>query len=127
MHGINATLPIFMLHSTAMMNFISAYGVFCTYPQLILTSHALSNYTGPAPKEAKVVFEKYDQRGFTIEQSLDSWSDFDGHICMSAHVCPQTIHTLYDSSSLFIQFGDISEHDRSCVIYNMCSTTLWTL
>lgn len=46
---------------------------------------------------------------------------------MSAHVCPQTIRTLYDSGSLFIPFGDISEHDGSCVIYNTRSTTLWTL
>ena len=70
--------PIFHFHSTAVMNFFTAHGIFCAYPKLTLAYLSMVN---PAPIYCEAfqlhnldALHKYESRGFTYV----SWKNDSG-------------------------------------------------
>ena len=73
-----ACAPIFHFHSTAVMNFVTANGIFCAYPKLTLAYLSMVN---PAPIYCDAfqlhtmdALRKYENRGFTYV----SWGNDSG-------------------------------------------------
>ncbi|KAJ7221909.1 hypothetical protein C8J57DRAFT_1253835 [Mycena rebaudengoi] len=100
----NASLPIFSAPSTALMNFISVHGVYCAYPRLTLRKQALLNLAGVTTPRIGPDFEETD----TEREILDSfrytlWPQY-SHKCFRSSVCPSTIRTLHDPTSVIFRF-----------------------
>lgn len=103
--GTNATTAIFSFHSMVVMNFISTYGVFSAYPQLMLNNRGPINMAYKPTSRCLVVLKKYKKHGFSIKVNLTAWPEFDDHVCMKAYSCAMTVQDLYDQGALFIPFS----------------------
>lgn len=125
--GDNALVPIFSFHSTPVMNFISYYGIFCAYPELTLAYRGIINNTRPPSADLKKRYKKLKDRGFSLGKAITDWPAYDGHVCMSSKVCPQTARSLYDGGSMFFPFPKIQKEDDHKLIYNGLYSVVWSL
>lgn len=129
-NGHNAVVPVFSFHSTIVMNFISAYGFYCAYPSLTLSSRSIINTKGTLPRPAKRAIKKYKERGIKSAYSLSTWRRFNQHNCMKSSICPQSIRSLYDNGGLFRSFSDIKDDATDRIFplrYNKIDSVVWTL
>ncbi|KIN98795.1 hypothetical protein M404DRAFT_156900 [Pisolithus tinctorius Marx 270] len=84
--------PLFQFHSTAVMNFISADSIFCTYPGLTLHRHVLINaypiYSGSLRSKTMAALQKYNSHGFDFIPCED--------IHQLPHICQSMPRSLTD-------------------------------
>jgi hypothetical protein len=96
---------LFEFDGTHPMNFMMAYGLACTYPKLTLQKQSLLNVEGIISAEPFIWWRgKWVQRGFSVWRMLKRWSDFDGHVCQIDASCPLTVHSIYDTHTMFLEF-----------------------
>ncbi|KAJ7720717.1 hypothetical protein B0H16DRAFT_383010 [Mycena metata] len=109
----NAVVPLMLSHSTVVMNYISAWGIFCAYPKLTLAHRSLINhFVGDEQerngKEAyrRLVgdYKKYAARGISFGIDATKWADISAHTCYASAYCTHSIRSMYDSGVLFIRF-----------------------
>jgi hypothetical protein len=98
-----ALLPIFAFHSTIVMNFVSAYGLYCGYPSLTLNRTGiihphLYRHRHTLRRSETNALTKYMNRQYllTQEQSHDN--------CANHIKCTATIRSLSDQHSLWLPF-----------------------
>ncbi|KAF4618641.1 hypothetical protein D9613_009830 [Agrocybe pediades] len=103
-----ALIPIFYFHSTAVMNYISPYGIFCAYPKLTFN---LRNMLNPLhsrnPHDNWRLWscvDKYRARGFSTRFDPIHWDDMANHVCETDYNCPTTMRTTFDEGCLFFPF-----------------------
>lgn len=129
--GDNAAISIFHFHSTVVMNFISANGVYCAYPDLTLNKRFYPNANliladGSRQRTSRAL-AKYFERGFIFELDLPSHVGFENHTCGEDKNCPRTARFLHDDGGLFIPFGDEFSDDHPCNRYDGINSVMWSL
>jgi hypothetical protein len=105
-HTECATDPIFFFHSTAVMNFIDAFGIYCAYPCLTLQHKSLMNSrtndrSGLSAAAVEECVHKYEARGFQFSGDLSDWVEFTHHVCEVDPYCPLTVRRLHDNAGLY--------------------------
>ncbi|KAJ7441876.1 hypothetical protein FB451DRAFT_955794, partial [Mycena latifolia] len=70
--GEEPTIAVFQFHSTLVMNYLTAFGLYCAYPTLTLKGLGVANLPAllrdiSSPGRSIECFEKYRDRGFSIE------------------------------------------------------------
>lgn len=105
--------PIFHFHSTAVINYISDYGVFCAYPvwmsRLISVVNPLVHSRGRdddgvhVGRRVEKCIEKYTKRGFRCVNREDI--DHDELGC-SSPLCRNPDRYTHDGGCLFLPFND---------------------
>ncbi|KAI6100726.1 hypothetical protein EDD16DRAFT_1496369 [Pisolithus croceorrhizus] len=97
----SAPSPIFHFHSTAVMNFISADTIFCTYPRLTLQQLSLMNagalYDGGDMDDIGDAVQKYMRRGLHYVWCKDSHN--------ISHTCKVATHIVTDSSTMWLNLN----------------------
>lgn len=109
----NAVNALFRFHSTTVMNFVSAHGVYSAYPVLTSQQRGLRNHyelsrNGQSDEAIKSCLDKYEQRGYEIMPDLSRWPEFDSHVCRSTGSCPSTKRYVDDRYAYFRRFGEPS-------------------
>ncbi|KAJ7024541.1 hypothetical protein C8F04DRAFT_918072, partial [Mycena alexandri] len=99
--GENAAIAIFQFHSTIVMNFLSANGLYCAYPTLTLSNLAIPNRPIMrrelgAVQRCRDCFEKYRGRGVIYETDARAFPGHGNHICFVDAECPMTIRSTKD-------------------------------
>lgn len=107
-------------HSTAVMNFISADGIFSAYPCLTHSGISLANKIphASAPNQPTprliVAYKKYQERGYNICNIPDIASLASlfpnikpnlPHNCKHSYSCPQTLRSTFDDGCMFVAFA----------------------
>ncbi|KAJ7205107.1 hypothetical protein C8J57DRAFT_1100416 [Mycena rebaudengoi] len=128
--GENAVVPIIYSSSTALMNFITAQGIVCTYPRLTLKGRALLNFGKiPDSRRMELVLLKYRARGVWHGTRTDIPKDYQ-HKCFQSPICASTIRTIHDTGCLIIRFpyqpGISGDPIRNVVFYDR-HTVIWSL
>ena len=115
-------------HSTAVMNFISADGLFSAYPILTNSGISLANKiphaSAPDRPTAKLIiaYNKYRERGYNICNIPDIASLANlspnvrshlPHNCKYSYSCPQTLRSTFDRGCMFSPFSKV---DRTEVL-----------
>ncbi|KAJ7654015.1 hypothetical protein DFH06DRAFT_905008, partial [Mycena polygramma] len=100
--GENAALAIFQFHSTIVMNFLSADGIYCAYPSLTLSNLAIANIPimireSGMSERCRDCFEKYRLRGVAFDHDARNFQGHASHVCCSDAECPSTVRTSRDS------------------------------
>ncbi|KAJ6477943.1 hypothetical protein C8R47DRAFT_1075282 [Mycena vitilis] len=138
--GENATVALMLSHSTIAMNFISAWGIFCAYPQLTLVKKAMFNHFTEDEHEFKrwsshqrmmTSFEKYVKRDIEFGVDSSTWYARLRHRCYASPLCPLSTRSMYDRSTLFVRFpirgpgtaGPLANSIR----YDERHTVIWSL
>lgn len=98
--------PLFFFHSTAVMNFMDEFGVYCAYPLLTFQRKSLLNsQTNNRSALSVAAIEKcvikYQDRGFEFSADITDWVDPIRHICESDPYCPLTIRVVHDRGSFY--------------------------
>lgn len=118
-------LPIFHFHSTAVMNFISAYGFLSAYPKLTSSLISIVNpvaYPGTIPTpRIQSCLNKYTDRGFTCLHLQGPGCGFVG--CLRPG-CPEPIRSTRDNHCLFVPFDFDPNMPR---VYRYDHNILWCL
>ncbi|KAJ7471244.1 hypothetical protein B0H11DRAFT_1730552 [Mycena galericulata] len=129
--GDSALLAVFDFHSTIVMNFISAYGLYCAYPHLTIAKKGLpatSEFGRPRGRRIRTCFQKYTNRGYAIKETLNEHLPAIGHTCFVHPYCPLTIRTVYDGHAAFVRFRNpIQDSNIGGLIYDEKHSALWTL
>ncbi|KAJ7661399.1 hypothetical protein DFH06DRAFT_988100 [Mycena polygramma] len=140
--GENATVSLMLSHSTIAMNFISAWGIFCAYPQLTLKNRAMFNHFTEEEHEFRrwsshqrmmASFDKYVKRGITFGVDASTWygTERSQHRCYATPLCPLSTRSLYDPSSMFIRFPTHDSGDQGALAksirYDDKYTVIWSL
>jgi len=98
-----AFAPIFELHSTAAMNFVSADQVFCAYPQLTFSYLSMVNpapiYCGTFGVVNMDALRKYAVQGFTHLP----WSAYEGEVLET----PYRTRSLTDRTTMFVDTTNV--------------------
>ncbi|KAJ7733479.1 hypothetical protein B0H16DRAFT_1328138, partial [Mycena metata] len=134
----NAVVPLMLSHSTVIMNYISAWGIFCAYPKLTLAHRSLINqYIGDEQeRNGKEAYQRltgdyreYAARGISYGIDANKWTH-SPHKCHVSAYCTHTIRSLYDSDALFIRFPGQTPR-RECLYgsirYDDKHTVIWSL
>ena len=94
---------ITQFHSTAVMNYISFYGIVCLYPEWTLRRYALVTRRNVPCR----IVDKYRARGFKMVFTSAELAKYDvNHDCAKHICCPKTIRDLGDGLNLFVPFDD---------------------
>ncbi|KAJ7654012.1 hypothetical protein DFH06DRAFT_1330115 [Mycena polygramma] len=138
--GENATVALMLSHSTIAMNFVSAWGVFCAYPQLTLVNKAMFNHFTEDEHEFRrwsshqrmmTSFEKYVKRGIEFGVDSSTWYARAQHRCYASPLCPLSTRSLYDRSTLFIRFPNAGPSTAgplaNTIRYDERHTVIWSL
>ncbi|KAJ7099204.1 hypothetical protein C8R44DRAFT_947505, partial [Mycena epipterygia] len=111
--GENTILAIFEFHSTIVMNFLSAHGLYCAYPTLTL--HKLTTPNLPImireiglSGRCDACFEKYRRRGISYETDARIFPGHTTHTCYIDGECPSTVRTTSDSRGLYMELTAFS-------------------
>ncbi|KAG6849440.1 hypothetical protein H0H93_008517 [Arthromyces matolae] len=96
--------PINSFHSTAVMNFLSGYEIYCAYPNLTFNFQNLlstKRYIRSQDRKTEMVnfkacIKKYRERGYPYSHVDMGWCDSPGHQCYSDPSCPHTYRHIYD-------------------------------
>ncbi|KAJ7205104.1 hypothetical protein C8J57DRAFT_1100376, partial [Mycena rebaudengoi] len=133
--GESAILPVFHFHSTVVMNFISARGLYCAYPKLTTRRLAIPRFVRDMSvrkaRALRICFAKYMSRGFKFYVDLDGVGKR-GHVCGRDSSCPVTFRTLYDGAGLFVprEGGSVYSGERSrldMLVYDERHSAAWML
>ncbi|KAJ7195570.1 hypothetical protein C8J57DRAFT_1104634, partial [Mycena rebaudengoi] len=133
--GESAILPVFCFHSSVVMNFISAEGLYCAYPKLTARRVAIPafvrNMTSLKARRLRECFSKYMSRGFSFCIDLDRVGRR-GHVCRRDSSCPLTLRSLYDGAGLFVPRSDRTvgsggKSETVACIYDELHSVTWTL
>jgi hypothetical protein len=104
----SSILPIWRFHSTIVMNFISADGIYCAFPSHTLHHHGIVNpihiQSGLPSSQIEYCIQKYKSRGFNISTHPNDVDGEKRHSCGRSSICPNTIRSSLDSMSLAIAF-----------------------
>lgn len=122
-HGDNPIESIFYFDATHMMNFITAFGFGCAYPQLTLDSQAI-RLRDDHPRHEWLV--KQADRGFQLASSLQDMVPPVAHSCSIHPSCPLTSRHLRDSHMFYGSF----KPDRSPLrhaLHNFSGNSTWRL
>lgn len=120
----NPLRTIYHFHSTAVMNFISAQGIYCAYPRLttqycgLMNRHQIAR-TGQTAAAVYAIIKKYRDCGFALRADLHSWPDYRGHVCAVYGSCPLTDRRLNDRFAMFHEFEESLEMARPSKSFNM--------
>lgn len=130
-------------HLTAVMNFMSADGIFSAYPSLTDSAEAIASRlafrTMLHPSDSLVAaYRKYQARGlkiFNVHPTVTltpSYGQLPRHRCRQSFVCPHTIRTTFDGGCLFVPFvpddgSAITPTRCTRGFYNLESGTVWML
>ncbi|KAJ7661397.1 hypothetical protein DFH06DRAFT_921721, partial [Mycena polygramma] len=106
--GENALLALFQFHSTIVMNFLSADGLYCAYPSLTLSNLAIANIPimireGGISERCRDCFDKYRSRGIAFENDAQKFEGHSNHVCWVDAECPMTVRTSRDHRGLYIK------------------------
>jgi len=110
---IDPLAPLFAFHFTAVMNAITAYGIWSAYPSLTLNFQSLINPMRSGDNSAlsrarmMICQEKYTKRGFSISVGLHAWKEHVVHECSSYVNCPHTKRHASDEGTLFFPFRSL--------------------
>lgn len=102
----SAIAPLFFFHSTAVMNFMDEFGVYCAYPRLTFQHRSLLNSQTNNRSDLSVTaiekcIIKYQDRGFEFSADITDWVDHTRHICESDPYCPLTVRVVHDRGSFY--------------------------
>ncbi|KAK6993066.1 hypothetical protein R3P38DRAFT_2801068 [Favolaschia claudopus] len=129
--GDNPITAIFHFHTTLVMNYISGYGVFCAYPELTLARLATTNTSVVVSETQRRrigdCIDKYSARGFEMRDRLSDFVDHNPHLCGTDPLCPATIRSLHDSSSLFIPFPGFNAPGVRAPVFDGETSVIWSL
>ncbi|KAJ7642483.1 hypothetical protein DFH06DRAFT_1137493 [Mycena polygramma] len=138
--GENAAVSLMLSHSTIAMNFISAWGIFCAYPQLTMKNRAMFNHFTEEEHEYRrwsshqrmmASFEKYVKRGIEFGVDASTWYDRSQHRCYATPLCPLSVRSLYDRSTMFVRFPTHESLEGGSlartVRYDDRHTVIWSL
>jgi hypothetical protein len=104
--GEDPTIAIFQFHSTVVMNYLTAFGLYCAYPALTLGNRGVANLSAilrnPSSRERILrCFDKYRARGVEIENDVTIFPEFAHHVCHVAAECPLTVRSTSDGKGLY--------------------------
>ncbi|KAJ7164307.1 hypothetical protein C8R46DRAFT_901721, partial [Mycena filopes] len=104
--GENAALAIFQFHSTIVMNFLTANGLYCAYPTLTLSNLAIPNRPimrreGGFSQRCRDCFEKYRGRGVTYQTDARDFPGHAFHTCFVDSECPMTLRSTRDGRGAY--------------------------
>lgn len=129
----NPLTAVFHFHSTTVMNFISAHGIYCAYPILTSQRRGLKNryelaHNGQSEEAVRLCLDKYAQRGYEIADDLSGWPEFDGHACTSNGSCPAVKRCVDDRYAYFHLFGKVLPENRpNRVFISGIDRPVWSL
>lgn len=113
----NPLAALFRFHSTVVMNFISAHGVYSAYPILTSQRRGLKNqyeltHHSQSHETVRVCFDKYKERGYEIADNLSDWPEFNGHVCTLTGSCPGIDRYVDDRHAYFHRFSNASPENK---------------
>ena len=103
-------LPIFMFHSTIIMNYILHDGFFSAYPQLTTRKLGIKHGASLADEgnaaRTQACFEKYEKRRYDLDMTTLEWdiTQCVTHLCGRSWHCPLTLCSTFDPGCLFAPF-----------------------
>lgn len=105
--GEDPSIAIFQYHSTVVMNFLTAFGLYCGYPSLTLANLGVANLPAllrnpDARGRYLYCFQKYRGRGFLIEGDVTDLPLYGDHVCRVDAECPHTIRSTLDGKGLYV-------------------------
>ncbi|KAH7931400.1 hypothetical protein BV22DRAFT_998736 [Leucogyrophana mollusca] len=103
-----AVRPVFQIHSTIVMNYITHNGFFSAYPKLTGQYRALFNVM--SMRDARLVLGnmqalvKFQRRGFDVQSVATAWDEEDGipHECGNNVNCPHLLRSSDDAGCLWM-------------------------
>ncbi|KAJ7715120.1 hypothetical protein B0H16DRAFT_1340234 [Mycena metata] len=103
--GEDPTAAVFHFHSTVVMNYLSAFGLYCAYPSLTLSDTGVMNLPVVlrdvrARTNAEDCYEKYRTRGVTMVNDVRKLSGHARHECRRDAECPHTLRSTVDELGL---------------------------
>ena len=104
-------------HSTAVMNYITFYGIVCLYPEWTMRRNVPCK-----------ILDKYRGRGFKMAHTSSELAKYDiNHNCGKHICCPRTIRNLQDGLNLFVPFNDWATDIRDLEDNDDLMNLGWTL
>ncbi|KAJ7482516.1 hypothetical protein FB451DRAFT_1029793 [Mycena latifolia] len=106
--GEDPTAAVFQFHSTVVMNYLTAFGLYCAYPSLTLKRLGVANLPAllrevSTPGRSADCFEKYRDRGINIENDVTKFVAHAHHECHTDPECPHTVRSTRDGKGLYIE------------------------
>ncbi|KAJ6509632.1 hypothetical protein DFH09DRAFT_1334137 [Mycena vulgaris] len=112
--GEDPTVAIFQFHSTAVMNYLTAYGLYCAYPSLTKSKLSVANVStliGESGRRDRIeaCFDKYRRRGILVENDVTKFPGHEIHNCFVDAECPHTVRSTIDGKGDYVELFERTE------------------
>ncbi|KAJ7768501.1 hypothetical protein B0H16DRAFT_1308003 [Mycena metata] len=127
----NPAAAVFHFHSTVVMNYLSAFGLYCAYPSLTLKDLSVANLPVVLGEigvraRAEECFDKYRSRGVTFETDVTRLPGHTVHVCRADPECPHTIRSTEDGRGLYKDLIPPTDAETAHFLRHLYST-IWML
>jgi hypothetical protein len=132
--GEDPTIALFQFHSTIVMNYLSAFEIYCAYPSLTLAKLSVVNVPVLLRESQRfsgrdrlfTCFDKYFRRGVTLKNDVTQFNGHTHHVCHSDAECPHTIRSTMDNKGMRITLFPPTDVDRLFAAQNQYMV-VWAL